>query len=121
MTPARLNLKIYQGATFRRVLRLTNAAGDPINLAGAVARMHIREEISSTTVLIALDDTNGRLTVTDEVGGEITLLIEDEDTGALNFTTGVYDLELEYSDNSVDRLLYGTVTLVGEVTREDEE
>lgn len=117
MTPGKLPLTIYQGTTFRRVIRLTDSAGDPIDLSGATVRMHVRTKISDTATLLELTEDNGRALVSDAVEGEITLLVSDEDTASLDFTSGVYDLEIEYSNGTVDRVLYGTVKLSKEVTR----
>ncbi|HOX59643.1 MAG TPA: hypothetical protein PLC99_22405 [Verrucomicrobiota bacterium] len=50
MTPGKLALTIYQGATFRRVLRLTDSAGDPIDLSGATVRMHVRSRKPGITL-----------------------------------------------------------------------
>lgn len=79
--------------------------------------MQIRATIAATDTIIDLTQTNGRAQVTAPDSGEITLLITDEDTAALNFTSGVYDLEIEYADGTVDRVLYGKVALSKEVTR----
>jgi hypothetical protein len=117
MTPGKLTLTIYQGSTFRRVVRLADDAGGAIDLTGATARMHVRAAITDTATLLELTEANGRALVTDAVGGEITLLVSAADTALLTFTTGVYDLEIEYSDGTVDRVLYGKVTLSKEVTR----
>jgi hypothetical protein len=117
MTPGSLDLVILQGSTFKRIIRLTDATPAAIDLTGCTARMHIRQTISDTETLIELTEANGRATITDEAGGEITLLIEDEDTAALDFTKGVYDLEIEYWDGTVDRVLEGKVKLSKEVTR----
>lgn len=117
MTPGKLALMIYQGATFKRVLRLKDSADAPIDLTGATVRMHVRAVISDTTPIIELTEANGRATITDAVNGEVTLLISATATAALDFTAGVYDLEIEYSDGTVDRVLIGTVKLSKEVTR----
>ncbi len=117
MTPGKLNLTIYQGATFRRVVRLADDAGDAIDLTGATVRMHIRAALLDTATLIELTEANGRALVTDAVDGEITLLISATDTALLTFTSGVYDLEIQYLGGTVDRVLYGKVTLSKEVTR----
>lgn len=117
MTPGILNLKIYQGATFRRTVTINNSLGVAINLTGATARMQIREFIAATTTIIELNEANGRALITDAAGGVITLMIADEDTALLTFAKAVYDLEVEYADGTVDRVLQGTVTLSLEVTR----
>ena len=79
--------------------------------------MHVRASVADTTTLLELNAGNGRLVVTDPAEGEITLLASDEVTAALDFSTGVYDLELAYADGTVDRVLYGNVRLSKEVTR----
>jgi hypothetical protein len=120
MTPGQLSLIIYQGTTFRRVIRLqdtTVTPAMPIDLSGATVRMHVRAAISDTATLLELTGANGRATVSDALNGEITLLVSDEDTAALDFKKAVYDLEIEYSDGTVDRVLQGGVTLSKEVTR----
>lgn len=117
MTPAKLDLTIYQGATFKRILRLKDSNDVAIDLTGAEARMQVRGHVGDETPILELNDTNGRLVMTDPVNGEITLLVSNEDTAALDFSSGVYDLELAYSDFTVDRVLYGTVRLSKEVTR----
>lgn len=117
MTPGKLNLTIYQGATFKRVMRLKDSANAAIDLTGSTVRMHVRATMSDTTTIIELDEDNGRAVVSDAENGEITLLISDEDTALLDFTSGVYDLEIEYSNGTVDRVLAGSVKLSKEVTR----
>lgn len=117
MTPGKLALTMYQGATFKRVIRLADSTPEPIDLTGATVRMHVRATISDTATLIELTEANGRATVTDAENGEVTLLISATDTAALSFGKAVYDLEIEYSDGTVDRVLAGTVTLSKEVTR----
>lgn len=116
MTPGKLPQVIYQGATWKRVVRLSSRAG-PIDLTGATARMMIREKIVDAATIITLNADNARAVISDEENGEITLMIADEDTAALNFASGVYDLEIEYSNGTVDRVLYGAVKLSKEVTR----
>lgn len=117
MTPGNLDLVIYQGATFKKVVRLTDSTPAAIDLTGATARMQIRAALADETALIELTEANGRALVTDAENGKITLLITAEDTAALDFTKGVYDMEIEYSDGTVDRVLEGKVKLSKEVTR----
>ena len=117
MTPATLNLIIYQGATFRRVITLTDDDSNPIVLFGAEARMQIRPSVDSDTVLLELTADDGSAVISDPVNGEITLLVDADTTAALTFTSAVYDLEVQYIDTTVDRLLMGKVKLSKEVTR----
>jgi hypothetical protein len=117
MTPGKLNLIIYQGTTFKRILRLKDSTDTAIDLSGATVRMHVRSSLSDTATLLELDEDNGRAVVSDAVNGEVTLLVSDEDTTLLDFSSAVYDLEIEYSNGTVDRVLYGSVKLSKEVTR----
>lgn len=118
MTPGILNFTIYQGATFRKVIRLQQESiPSEVVLTDCTVRMQVRATIASSDVLIELNESNGRAVITNEMEGEIALLISDEDTAALSFGSAVYDLELEYSDGTVDRLLSGRIKLSPEVTR----
>ena len=116
MMPGTLNLTLYQGATFQRVLKLTDANG-PVNLTGATVRMQVRQTVGAGAVLLALTEANGRALITNTVEGEITLKMFATDTAALTFASGVYDLEIEYADGTVDRLLEGKLRVSPEVTR----
>lgn len=86
----------------------------PQDLTGYVARMDIKDKIGGT-VLLALTTENGRITVNNTTK-TITLLISADDTAAIAWKRGVYDLELESSTGVVTALMYGTVTVTNEVT-----
>lgn len=116
LIPAKQKLKIYQGATFSRTVAITDGAGDPVDLTGATARMQVRQSIDDDSVLLELTTENGRISH-DGVGGVLTLVVDDEDTALLSFSNAVYDLEVEYVNGQVDRVLYGEVVLLEEVTR----
>jgi hypothetical protein len=111
------NLKIDQGATFQDVT--TYKAGDPavpVNLTGCTARMHIREELETPTVLLELTTENGGITL-GGVAGTITLNISATATALITWTAAVYDLELIFADSTVRRLLAGGVSVSPEITR----
>lgn len=117
MTPGNWDFTIYQGATFRPVIRLKDGDGNPVDLTGATVRMQIRLSHASSAVLLALDEDNGRALITDPVQGTISLFVSADDTADLTFRSGVYDLEVEYVDGTVDRVLQGKVKLSPEVTK----
>lgn len=115
--PFKLPLKIYQGATFRKVV--TWKAGQPpqpVNLTGCTARMQIREKVASPTAYITLTTANGGITL-GGTAGTVEIYIPDETTASFTWTTGVYDLEIEYANGEVRRLLSGPVSVSPEVTR----
>jgi len=126
MPAAKKNLTIEQGATWRGTYTLLQpaAAGTPvanmlpIDLTGYSARMQIRPDYTSTTVLVELTPANAGISIT-AATGQINLHISAADTAALTFTDApaVYDLELIEPGGDVIRLLKGSVTLSPEVTK----
>lgn len=114
MKPGKIDLDIYQGATFRK--RLVWKLGSTIvDLTGYTAKLQIRQAIESASTLVELTTENGGIGITG-AEGRIDLLIEAADTAALSFATAVYDLEL-INGTEVTRLCQGKVTLHKEVTR----
>lgn len=116
--PAKLKLTIYQGATFRKRLTWTGPAPTrtPIDLTGCTARMQVRPDIESATVLVELNTTNGCITL-GGVAGTIELFISDEASAAFTWLSGAWDLEIEFASGEVRRLVQGTVSVSPEVTR----
>ena len=115
MAAAKRNLKIEQGATFRKPL-IWKADGIAVDLTGWTARMQIRPTIESDVIIAELTTENDGIAI-DGPAGKISLYIGAAQTAAMNFETAVYDLELVDSQGDVFRLLYGSVSLSPEVTR----
>lgn len=117
MTPGKLDLTIYQGATFSRTL-LWEAGQPPapVNLTGYTARMQLRVTPDSGFTLLALTTENSRITL-GGAAGTIVLSLSAADTAALAFPRAVYDLELVSPGGVVRRLVEGEVSLSKEVTR----
>lgn len=116
--PGKINLTIYQGATFRNLS--TWKAGDPtptpVDLTGCTARMQIRQTVAASTAYATLTTENGGIILGDDAG-TVEIYISDEDTAAYSWTTGFYDLEIEFPSGEVRRLIEGKVTVKPEVTR----
>lgn len=85
----------------------------PVDLTGATARMQIRAGLGGA-VLLELTTENGGLAITGP--GTLTRTLSATETAALTWTDGVYDLEVEYADGTVQRYLQGAVTVSREVT-----
>jgi hypothetical protein len=115
------NILCEQGTTFTRVLLIEQPTpADPTiyevyNLSSHTARMHVRRTIESTVPLISLTTENERIII-DGPAGQITLIIDAEDTAAL-ISSGVYDLEIIDENDTVSRVIQGLFTLSPEVTR----
>lgn len=113
--PAKIKLNIEQGATFRYSLNWT-AEDVPVDLTGCTARMQIRPDVSSPTVIAELTTQNTGI-ILNITPGQVDLYLSATDTAALNFDTAVYDLEIEFTNGDVCRLIEGEVALSLEVTR----
>lgn len=110
ISPATYNFTIYQGATFDRVFQFNDANGDPLATSGWTARMQVRSSIETATTLL-------NLTPGINATGLVTLGLTATQTAALpGDVVAVYDLEL-VDGTDVHRVLMGTVTISGEVTR----
>lgn len=91
-------------------------AQTPIDLTGCTARMQVRPEVESSTVLLELTTANGGITL-GGVAGTIELFVSDDDSAAFTWQSGSWDLEIEFPGGDVRRLAQGTVNVSPEVTR----
>jgi len=110
------NIIADQGSTFTRQLTWNDSAGSPVNLTGYTARMDVRTSIGAAgAASLSLTTENGRI-VLGGSAGTINLSAEATATAAVEAGIYVYDLEL-VSGSTVTRLVQGSFTLRGEVTR----
>lgn len=118
VTVAKENITIEQGSTFTRVVVYKDADGNPVDLTGYTAEMQIRKTKTSSSVIITLSTSNGRLEL-GGVDGTITMIIAGAITNDLDFVWGRYDLELYPAGNTNIgiRLLEGKVNLSKQVTQ----
>jgi hypothetical protein len=118
MTPAKVNLKLYQGATFRKRFRWLAPGGvTPISLVGATARMQIRKDKKSPA-LLTLSTAGGQILI-DGPNGAIDLHLDAGSTAAITWSGGAYDLEVVMAGGDVVRLVEGSVSVSPEITRDD--
>ena len=104
-----------QGATFSRVITWKNSNGTPIDLTNYTARMQVRANYPSSTVILNLTTENAGIAL-GGVLGTITLAATATATAAITADQYVYDLELITGSN-VTRVVEGTFTVNPEVTR----
>ncbi len=117
MAAFKLSLKIDQGATFTKTVTWrTGKPAVPVDLTGATARMQVRDKLEAPTVLLELTTENGGIAL-GGTAGTVALRIEATATAAFAWRSGVYDLEVEFADQTVRRLLSGGVSVSPEVTR----
>lgn len=108
------DITFKRSATFSLQLEYLDENGD-VDVTGATAAMQVRKSDINPNVLLELSSGNGHIAI-DPTAHTITLSMTDEETAALDWTSGVYDLFLHYSDGSTDPLLEGRATVSREVT-----
>lgn len=119
------DLIMIQGSTFGLSITVNDSAGNTKNLVSHSARMQLRPSYSSQTITENLTTANGEILLGGEAGTiDIKLSAERTANIKVDLTNGkppksnyVYDFELIDSANQVSKLLYGDVTVYGEVTR----
>lgn len=86
----------------------------PLDMTGASARMQIRD--TAGALLLELSTDSGGLQV--DGPGRLLLELTATQTAAINWQTGLYDLELTMADGSVDRWMQGAVSVSKEQTHD---
>jgi len=115
--PGKYIMRVYRGATFKKVITWKDENNVVVNVTGFKARLHMRETVESSTPFLTLTTENGGITL-GGAAGTITLQTSASATSAILATEGVYDLEMIAQDNiTVTRLLEGLVFVSPEVTR----
>lgn len=114
MSAGKTDLLIEQGVDFRQDMSVSYPDGTVPDYNNHTARMHIREEIEDTAVIVDLTTENGKIGLLDN---KITLSISNAETSAIMITKGVFDLELIDNVGQVSRLLEGKIRISQEVTR----
>lgn len=111
---ATLNIEIDQGATYSKTLTLTDSVGSPLDLTNVTeVRGQVRKKIN---------DIDPSATFTMAVSGTPTLgVISWELSAALSSAMKpgihVYDVEIQYSDGRVTRVVEGEAIVKQNVTR----
>ena len=86
----------------------------PKDLTDYTARLTIKDYVGGTA-LLELTTENGGIAI-DNAAKTITLTISAEDTEAIDWTSGVYDLEMISDTDEVTAILTGRVSVSQEIT-----
>lgn len=121
MPAAQYDFTVEQGTTVTKKFRWKDSEGQPVDLTGYSARMHLRKKRDDLEPTLALTTENDRITL-GGLTGEIEVTFEATDTVDLTDKRFVYDLELVLPRTGrpdyVKRLVQGRVSLSLEVTRD---
>jgi len=104
-----------QGATYSQVFTWKDSDGDPVSLVGWTGRMQIRNGRPTESLVLELTTSNDRMTL-GGAEGTVTLTIAASDMEDIDAGMYGYDIEL-VNGSTVERLVMGTFTVRGEVTR----
>ena len=110
------NIVADQGATLSRVITWRDSAKNPYNITGYTARMHVRSEVESASLVLELTTANSRITLGGATG-QVTLNVAASIMTDVPAGKYVYDLELVSTTSVVTRLVQGNFVVRGEVTR----
>ena len=116
MAAAQYDFVIEQGTTFVKSFCWKDSNGDPINLTGYSALMHVRTSVTSDTVLMEFSTANNRIQITPDEG-KVDLILSSTETSAIDWKKGRYDIELISDNGTVTRLVYGVISISKEITR----
>ena len=107
-----LNLIIDQGTTFSKQIAVFETDGITVqNLTGATATSQLRKNYTSTNY----ETINA--TINSPTTGIIVMSLTAVETAALKAGRYVYDLQVTYSDATVNRIIEGVITVRPEVTK----
>ena len=117
MSAAKVPLNIDQGSDFSiKVTWRTGEPPTPVDLTGCTAEAQIREYLESPDTLIELTTSNGGITL-GGTAGTVEINIAHGLTESVEWFSGVYDLEVTFTNGAKKRLLAGPVILSPEITR----
>jgi hypothetical protein len=120
MKPGIFNIEIFRGSTYNPTISgkvATVYIDFPVDYDSAELQIRNKwvNQAGIAAPLLTLSTANGGLVFD---GTAMEIYISATDTAALAFNEGAYDLELTKKGDPVivDKLLYGSVTVLGEKT-----
>lgn len=109
--PARYDLTIEQGTTFRRVVDYRDASGGPFDLTGWEARLQVRQVKPRGSVVTELTTAAGETVSLEPVEGRVVVTLSSELTASMPAGNYAYHLDLVAPAGDVIRILRGVVTV----------
>ena len=107
MTPANLDITIYQGATWRLPMQWV-VNNVPVDLTGYTLRAQAKLTFNSNDQRTLFDLT---AVITDAVNGMFEISLTSEETAAFDFIRGSWELEAVQPNADILRILQGYVSL----------
>ena len=113
---ATYSFSINQGSDVSLPIILKDCSGNVLDLTGYSVAMQIRKFKSSADAIDTLETSDGRIALEAEAG-KFTLSFPHQITETYPVGKLVYDIEIESGGGEITRVLEGTISVSGEVTR----
>lgn len=126
-------IELFLGANFKQEFQWltveTDGTETPIDITGKNFRMDIRESIESNDAIFSASTDTGEITITNASEGKFEVDIDhtvtentDINFSSNNFSTipskfFFFDIEVENTDSSVEKLVMGYIKIYPEITR----
>lgn len=117
MNPAKLDLEIYQGSTFRKGFQwIIQSTGIAMDLSDCSIKMQIKESTCSELPLIDLSTENGKIVIESAIDGKWIIEVLPSDTTAVDAVRYVYDMDITFPSGDVFTVCQGIVKVTEDVT-----
>jgi hypothetical protein len=116
MSTVRYDITVQQGAKFELNVQARNDDGTVKDLTGYTGRMQVRATVDAVAILMEASTALSTIVI-DGPNGTVAVTVPADVTGAMTWTSGVYDLEVSTGPTNVIRLVEGFASLSKEVTR----
>ena len=109
-----LRVRLYRGDTWRRGWLRRQPSGAPVDLTGATARLHVRDDAGA--LLIQASTADGRITIVPDEG-RINMSVPYAATG-LAPGSYRYDIEVTYADGTRETIEQSTLIVLEDMARD---
>lgn len=121
-TAGQLDLYCDQGSTFSLTVQLKDSSGTAVSLSGASVTGKVRVSPEATATIATFtgtvtDGPNGEFTITLSAAVTAAIAVDNSGAGNRKLTTYIYDVEVTYSDLTVQRVLEGNFYVSPEATK----
>jgi len=120
---AAITFKIVRGTRWQDSLALSDQqTGDPVDLTGVTDIIARVRKTMGSAVLLELSVTNGRLSITDAVNGDVAIDVSSVDTNTLPANNNkraryLIDMEIQRSADEFEAAISGKLVVLPSVTR----
>jgi hypothetical protein len=115
MGTLKYDIKVRKGANFKLNIACQNDDRSAKDLTGYTAKAQVRATYGAAVALMDASTANGQITI-NAPGGIVMINVPQATTEAMNWTSGVWDLEITSAGGVIDRIVEGFASLSQEVT-----